>query len=309
MSTKNSIKNFFYVSPFYTFLLTTLFLLGSGGSVFGQSETINCPAGTVVGTNMTFSTTNFTITHSKGADANFASFTPWRVYTDNTVTFTGGANVQRITSIVITATSNAYATAAIGGTLTVLSGTGTLSGSTSSTIVTISVTGTNVKSIRLKPNAQSRWSSITINYETIGSTVTFNSNGGTGTMANQTASTSTPLTANAFSRTGYSFAGWNTVADGSGTAYSNTANYPFTSSATLFAQWTPNNNTITFDGNGATSGSTASQVIQTDASANLTNNGFIRTGYSFAGWSTTAGGAVAFTNGANYTMGTSDVTL
>jgi uncharacterized repeat protein (TIGR02543 family) len=71
-----------------------------------------------------------------------------------------------------------------------------------------------------------------------GSTVTFDANGGTGTMANQTASVSTPLTANAFTRAGFTFSGWNTAANGSGTAYADGANFPFTANATLYAQWT-----------------------------------------------------------------------
>jgi uncharacterized repeat protein (TIGR02543 family) len=70
-------------------------------------------------------------------------------------------------------------------------------------------------------------------------TVTFNANLGTGTMAIETASGPTNLTTNAFTRTGgYHFAGWNTAANGSGTAYADGASYPFTSSTTLYAQWT-----------------------------------------------------------------------
>jgi uncharacterized repeat protein (TIGR02543 family) len=80
------------------------------------------------------------------------------------------------------------------------------------------------------------------------STVTFDGNGGTGTTASQTASSATALTANGFSRTGYTFAGWNTAANGSGTAYANIASYPFTSSATLYAQWTPVLANTGFDG-------------------------------------------------------------
>jgi uncharacterized repeat protein (TIGR02543 family)/LPXTG-motif cell wall-anchored protein len=70
------------------------------------------------------------------------------------------------------------------------------------------------------------------------STVTFDANGGTGTTAAQTASTATALTANGFSRSGYTFAGWNTAANGSGTAYADGASYAFSSSTTLYAQWT-----------------------------------------------------------------------
>ena len=65
----------------------------------------------------------------------------------------------------------------------------------------------------------------------------------------------TALSANAFSRTGYAFAGWNSAADGSGTAYADGASDPFTANQTLFAQWTVNASyTVTFNGNGSTGG-------------------------------------------------------
>jgi hypothetical protein len=76
-------------------------------------------------------------------------------------------------------------------------------------------------------------------------TVTFSGNGSTGgSMANETASGATNLTANAFTKTGYSFAGWNTVATGGGTSYANGASYPFTASTTLYAQWTQSTGAI-----------------------------------------------------------------
>ena len=87
-------------------------------------------------------------------------------------------------------------------------------------------------------------------------TVVFNANGGTGTMSNQarTYNDDVALTENAFTRAGYTFSGWNTVADGSGTAYTNGASENLTSTAgdtvTLYAQWTVNNYTVTFDSDG-----------------------------------------------------------
>jgi uncharacterized repeat protein (TIGR02543 family) len=140
------------------------------------------------------------------------------------------------------------------------------------------------------------------------SSVTFDENGGSGTMTNQSASTATALTSNTFTRTGYTFAGWSTSAAGS-VDYLDGASYPFASSTTLYAQWTANNNTLTFDGNGSSSGATAAQTIASNASATLTSNGFAKTGYTFAGWSTTAGGSVVYLDGASYTMGTSNTTL
>jgi hypothetical protein len=66
-------------------------------------------------------------------------------------------------------------------------------------------------------------------------TVTFNANGGTGTMANQTANTATNLTAFGFTPpAGKGFSGWATSSGGS-VVYANQASYPFTSSATLYA--------------------------------------------------------------------------
>ena len=69
------------------------------------------------------------------------------------------------------------------------------------------------------------------------STVTFDANGGTGTMSSETDNAPTALSTNTYTRSGYGFIGWNTVANGSGTAYANGATYDFTASVTLYAQW------------------------------------------------------------------------
>ena len=75
--------------------------------------------------------------------------------------------------------------------------------------------------------------------------VFFVANGGSGSMSVQSFehSVAKTLTANAFTRTGYIFAGWNTEADGSGTGYSDKQSVSFTpandgDSITLYAQWT-----------------------------------------------------------------------
>ena len=85
-------------------------------------------------------------------------------------------------------------------------------------------------------------------------TVTFNNNGGSGSMSNQVANVPTALTLNTFTRTGYSFSGWNTLAGGTGTAYANWANYSFGTDVTLYAQWTASTAnvvvTVTLQGSG-----------------------------------------------------------
>lgn len=71
-------------------------------------------------------------------------------------------------------------------------------------------------------------------------TVTFDANGGTGTMdaLPVTVGETVKLTANTFTRDGYTFAGWNTKADGTGTAYADLAEVEVTEDLTLYAQWT-----------------------------------------------------------------------
>jgi len=136
-------------------------------------------------------------------------------------------------------------------------------------------------------------------------TVTFNSNGGTGTMANETHNTLTALTTNAFTRTGYTFTGWNTLANGHGTAYANGATYPFTALVTLYAQWKVQF-TVTFNANGGTG--TMARETESAPTA-LTLNTFTRTGYTFTGWNTAANGhGTAYANGATYPF-TASVTL
>ncbi|MFZ1651905.1 MAG: InlB B-repeat-containing protein, partial [Candidatus Nanopelagicales bacterium] len=115
-------------------------------------------------------------------------------------------------------------------------------------------------------------------------TVTFDNNGGSGSMANQVANVATPLDANTFSRAGYSFTGWNTADDGSGTNYADGATFPFTADATLYAQWSAlPNHTVTFDNNGG-SGSMANQVA--NVATPLDANTFTRAGYTFDHWNT-----------------------
>ena len=122
------------------------------------------------------------------------------------------------------------------------------------------------------------------------STVTFDANGGTGSMTAQTSSAAANLTANSFTRTGYTFANWNTAANASGTSYNNQASYPFTASATLYAQWTANPLTVTYDsqlGSAVTAGSTT-----TGGTISAAPTAPTRSGYAFGGWATSAGGTI-----------------
>ncbi len=125
-------------------------------------------------------------------------------------------------------------------------------------------------------------------------TIVFNANNGTGTMNNQVCAFDEEITlsANTYTRTGYTFAGWNTQSNGNGTSYADKAsvkNLAASGSITLYAQWTPITYTIAFDGNGGT-GTMSSVSCTYDSAKTLPTCTFTKTGYSFYGWNTKADG-------------------
>ncbi len=139
--------------------------------------------------------------------------------------------------------------------------------------------------------------------------ITFDPNGGTGSMnaMRVNAGFDNTLPANAFTRADYTFTGWNTEANGSGTAYADGATVNFNADTTLYAQWTQNP-VITFDANGG-DGLMPTQTVQPGAAAALTANAFTRADYDFAGWNTAADGTgTPYADGADITA-SENVTL
>lgn len=113
--------------------------------------------------------------------------------------------------------------------------------------------------------------------------------GGQGT-ANWTGHTgdTQAIGANGWTVDGYTFIGWNTSADGKGTAYAPGTTWTANGTLTLYAQWTPGQASLTYDGNGATGGKTDPQTGKTDEKINVRDNGFTRDGYTFVTWNTQA---------------------
>lgn len=113
--------------------------------------------------------------------------------------------------------------------------------------------------------------------------------GGQGT-ANWTGHTgdTQAIGANGWTVDGYTFIGWNTSADGKGTAYAPGTTWIANGTLTLYAQWTPGQAGLTYDGNGATGGKTDPQPGKTDEKINVRDNGFTRDGYMFVTWNTQA---------------------
>ena len=100
--------------------------------------------------------------------------------------------------------------------------------------------------------------SYTANWRANNYTVHFDANGGTGTLNDEVFNYNNQkaLTSNTFTRTGYSFTGWNTKADGTGTAYTDGQTVKDIAGPgeklTLYAQWKPYTYTIKYNANGGT---------------------------------------------------------
>ena len=132
-------------------------------------------------------------------------------------------------------------------------------------------------------------------------TVKFNANGGTGTMVDEPLAygIEKALTANAFTRTGYTFQGWATSATGA-KVYSDkqsVSNLTTTAGAmvNLYAVWKASAYTVKFNANGGT-GTMANESFTYGTAKALTANAFKRTGYTFQGWATSATGAKVYSD-------------
>ena len=62
---------------------------------------------------------------------------------------------------------------------------------------------------------------------------------------------------------------------------------PIKADRTIYAKWTPENHTVTFNANGGT-GSMPSQTFTYGRSQSLTKNTFEKSGYLFGGWATSS---------------------
>lgn len=164
--------------------------------------------------------------------------------------------------------------------------------------------GKNLSTGNVTINVYPKWSANSY-------TVTYNANGGEGSMAASSVSygASFKTRQNAFTKFGYTFNGWNEKADGTGTAWGITSSHngtyesgnawtwTYTKNITLYAQWKPWTYTIKYFPNGGSGSATTSSHTYDTASV-LKANAFTRSGYNFLGWSTSTTGAVVYQDGA-----------
>jgi uncharacterized repeat protein (TIGR02543 family) len=124
-------------------------------------------------------------------------------------------------------------------------------------------------------------------------TVTFDGNGGSG----HSPATATVVHGNTTSlpteptRTGYTFTSWNTQAGGGGTTFD--ASTVVISDLSVYAQWTINNYTLTYFGNGNDGGEAPAATNNNyGTSVVLSNAGTLtKAGYTFYGWNSVANGS------------------
>ena len=122
--------------------------------------------------------------------------------------------------------------------------------------------------------------------------ISYNANGGTGTVSSQTKTYGASLTlrTNSYTRSGYSFYHWNTKADNSGTSYGNSSGggtYTANTATTLYAIW---NAQIAYNANGGT-GAPETQTKTFGSTLNLQSATPTRTGYTFSKWNSAANGS------------------
>lgn len=150
-------------------------------------------------------------------------------------------------------------------------------------------------------------------------TVKYNGNGATsGSMSSSTHTYGTPkaLTANSFNKTGYSFIGWNTAANGSGTFYSDKQSISTlitSGEIELFAQWGQATYQVIFNANGGSFISSGFDPVNYTVGSTYTlpTGTITRQSYVFLGWSKSSTATSAtYSNGANIQdLGTAGTTV
>ncbi|MDR0410346.1 MAG: InlB B-repeat-containing protein [Treponema sp.] len=126
-------------------------------------------------------------------------------------------------------------------------------------------------------------------------TVSYDVNGGSGTApSSQTSASGSSVTlasGSGLSKSGYTFGGWNTNSSGTGTTYAARDSYSVTANTTLYAKWTVNTYTVTYNVNSGSGTTPSSQTAASGSSVMLASgSGLSKSGYTFGGWNTNSSG-------------------
>ena len=142
--------------------------------------------------------------------------------------------------------------------------------------------------------------------------VTFNPNGGKGSIVTQTFTVkiAQPLMANSFTNNGFTFIGWNTKPDGEGTFYKDQERVKISEHLVLYALWKPATGdfTVTFNANGG-EGEMDPQKFEAGVPQPLSANRFIYDKYWYTGWCTSPNGKGKRYSNEQSVLITSNITL
>ena len=173
-----------------------------------------------------------------------------------------------------------------------------------STLTAIETRSLTIKAYGLNYDVSNDDVSKTIQFQaghTAYATVAFNSNGGSTVASQSVRYGSKAVQPTNPTRAGYTFQGWYTAKNG-GTKYD--FNQTVTGDITLYAHWSVNSYTLTFDGNGGKP-SESSRTVQYGSQYGSLPTA-TRTGYTFQGWYTAKNGGTKYDFKQTVT---SDVTL
>jgi len=124
-------------------------------------------------------------------------------------------------------------------------------------------------------------------------TVTFDAQGGSSVTSGSVATNAALAEPSAPTKTGYTLSGWSTTSSGSIVSFTGGYTHGQTANFTLFAIWSANALTITYDSKGGAS--VTSGTVNTAASISSAPTAPTRAGYTFSAWSATDGGtAITF---------------
>jgi uncharacterized repeat protein (TIGR02543 family) len=248
-----------------------------------------------------------------------------------TVTATGAftyVTAPTITSLSVTSGSTA------GGTISVISGTNMLNTTavtvggipatfetntaTSITITTASSVTDGAKNVVLTTAGGSSTLNSSFNYRF---PITYSGNTNTGGSAptsilrNTNETVTVSANSGSLVKNGYTFSGWNRLAEGTGTNYSaGVDSFTVTGSTILYAKWTINNYTVTYRADSATAGTVPTDATNYNIGNSVVLRGntgaLVRTGYSFVGWTAAADGSGTVLNsGETFTTGVANMTF
>lgn len=260
--------------------------------------------GTSYGSDQTFTTTALS-TNADLSNLTLSTGMLTPMFSSGTLGYTSNVGSD-VTSVKVTPTvADSKATVKVNG--------ASIESGVASTDIPLSVGATTIYVVvTAEDGSSNKTYNITVNRAAPTYTVTYNGNDSTaGTVPtdSQFYIESDPVTVlgntGNLVKTGYTFAGWNTKADGSGMDYTENTKFNIgTSNVTLYAQWIPNQYTVTFNSNGGNTINPITANYDTTITAPLNT---VRVGYTFIDWYKESG----FTNAWNFTTDkvTNDTTL